>query len=64
LQQQVKPDVSNVITLTDLRRCGQAGTFLNAWWVLLLAHAACSVLLPFRCAVLYEFLSIVIGFQV
>lgn len=31
LAAQVKPFSSNVITLTDLRRCGQAGTFLNAW---------------------------------
>jgi hypothetical protein len=31
LPPQVKPDVSNVITSADLRRCGQAATFLNAW---------------------------------
>ncbi len=35
----MKPEVSNIITLSDIRRCGQAGTFLNAWSVPLHTHA-------------------------
>ena len=42
----MKPEVTNVITLSDIRRCGQAGTFLNSWSVPLHLHPpSCAIAL-------------------
>jgi hypothetical protein len=51
----VKPEVANVITITDLRRCGQADTFFNAWLICLLSRQKNHISRPKYSNVWYRF---------